>query len=113
MQLLILILKKVELMNEVIKEVARCGATGGTVLEGTGIAKSLSNMEDLPIFGMLRKLTNTYESSKLLLLVLRDEEVMSVRNAIRKVVDLTIPNSGIMFSIPLTYVEGIGEKVGN
>ena len=32
------------------------------------------------------------------------------RNMIKKVVDLSVPNTGIMFALPITYVEGLGEE---
>lgn len=112
MQLLILILKKVELMEELLKQLAETGVKGGTVLEATGMAKSLANMEDLPMFGMLRHILTDEEKekSKVMLFVLKDEQVMSTRETIKKVIgDLSVPNTGIMFSIPITYVEGLGE----
>ncbi|MBH1942426.1 hypothetical protein I5677_16110 [Mobilitalea sibirica] len=112
MQLLILILKKVELMEDIIKQLAESGVKGGTILEGTGMAKALINMEDLPVFGMLRRILadEDKETCKLMMFVLKDDQVMTTRGAIKKVIgDLSIPNTGIMFSIPITYVEGLGE----
>jgi len=112
LQLLILILKKVELIDEIIKQLAESGVKGGTIIEGSGMAKALINMEDLPIFGMLRHLLVDEEKEicKLMMFVLKDEQVMSTRGTIKNVIgDLNIPNTGIMFSIPLTFVEGLGE----
>lgn len=112
MQLLILILKKVEYMDELIKSLAESGVKGGTILEGTGMAESLVNMEDLPMFGVLRRILSDEdrESSQVMLFVLKDEQVMTTRNVIKKVIgDLNVPNTGIMFSVPITYVEGLGE----
>ncbi len=112
MQLLILILKKVELMEELIKHLAESGVKGGTILDGTGMASELINMEDLPMFGMLRLLLTDEEKTacKVLLFVLKDEQVTKTRSAIKQVVgDFSEPNTGIMFSVPITYVEGIGE----
>jgi hypothetical protein len=112
MQLLILILKKVELVNEIIKKLAKAGVNGGTILNGTGMAKELVNMEELPIFGMLRQLMeeDDKEACKVMMFVLKDEQVLLARETIKNVVgDLTVPNTGIMFSIPINYVEGFGE----
>ncbi|HBI74320.1 MAG TPA: hypothetical protein DDY59_14235 [Lachnospiraceae bacterium] len=112
MQLLVLILKKVELMEELIKKLAECGVTGGTILDGSGMAKALVNMEDLPIFGVLRQLLSDEEKEvcKVMMFVLKDEQVMVTRETIKKVIgDLKEPNTGIMFAIPITYVEGLGE----
>lgn len=112
MQLLMLILKKVELMDDLIKKLAESGVTGGTILDGTGMAEALINMEDLPIFGMLRSILKDEEKEvcKVMMLVLKDEQVVATRGTIKKVVgSFKEPNTGIMFSIPITYVEGLGE----
>lgn len=112
MQLLVLILKKVELIEKLIKELAECGVTGGTILDGSGMAKALVNMEDLPVFGVLRQLLSDEEKEvcKVMMFVLKDEQVMTTRKTIKKVIgDLKEPNTGIMFAIPITYVEGLGE----
>ncbi|WP_326908676.1 P-II family nitrogen regulator [Sedimentibacter sp. MB31-C6] len=112
MQILILILKKVELVDDIMEKLAETGVRGGTIVESTGMAKSLVNMEDLPIFGMLRHILTDDEklASKVLLFVLKNEQVMTTRRTIKEVIgDLSEPNTGIMFSIPITDVEGFGE----
>lgn len=112
MQLLILILKKIDLMEPLLKKLAESGVRGGTILEGTGMAKELVNMEDLPIFGMLRMLLaeDIKANSKVMMFVLNEEDALKARSTIKNVIgDLNIPNTGIMFSVPITYVEGLGE----
>ncbi len=112
MQLLVLILKQMDRMNELIRTLAESGVKGGTILEGTGMAESLVNMEDLPIFGALRRMLSDEERepSQVMLFVLKDEQAIMTRQVVKKVVgDLSGPNTGIMFSIPITYVEGLGE----
>lgn len=112
MQLLVLILKKVELTNPIMKALAESGVRGGTTLDGNGMANAISDMEDLPIFGMLRSFLADEEKEicKVMLFVLQDEQVKTTREIIKKVIgDLNAPNTGIMFSIPITQVEGFGE----
>ena len=114
MQLLILILKKVELTEELIRELAENGVHGGTIIDSTGMANVLGNLDDLPLFGMLRKVINqedvTKESCKTMLFVLKDSEVENARKVIRSVLgDLSRPNTAVMFSVPVTSVEGLGE----
>ena len=112
MQLLVLILKKVELYDDLMKRLANGGVKGATILEGTGMAEAIVNMEDLPMFGMLRRVLadEERETSKIMLFVETDEQVIATRAIIKEVIgDLTAPNTGIMFAIPLTYVEGLGK----
>ncbi len=109
---MILILKKVELMEELLKKLAASGVKGGTILDGTGMARELMNMEELPIFGMLRMLLaeDMKADCKVMLFVLKEEQLMTARSTIKKVIgDLSVPNSGIMFSVPITFAEGLGE----
>lgn len=111
MQLLVLILKETDLKNEILKKVAKKGVKGCTVLEGSGMAESL---EDLPIFGMSRHLKEeVLTSSKVMLFVLDDDQVVKTRNLIKQVADLSIPNTGIMFCIPITYAEGGTDWIWN
>ena len=112
MQMLMVILKKVELVEDVMHELAESGVRGGTIVDGTGMAKALVNMEDLPMFGMLRHMLTDEKKleSKLLIFVLKNEQVTITRETIKKVVgDFSEPNTGIMFSIPIADVEGFGE----
>lgn len=112
MEMLMVILKKIELVDEVMQKLAETGVKGGTIVEGTGMAKALVNMEDIPIFGMLRHMLVDEEklTSKLLIFVLKEEQVKGTRETIKKVIgDLSEPNTGIMFSIPIKDVEGFGE----
>jgi len=111
-QFLVLILKKVELVEELIKQLAESGITGGTIIDGTGMASALANIEDLPMFGLLRSILagDEKEACKIILFVLKDETAILTREIIKRVIgDFNEPNTGIMFSVPITYVEGLGE----
>lgn len=112
MQALILILKQVDLIDEILQQFAEEGIQGGTILEGSGMAKSLCDLHDTPMFGILRHLAEEdgFETSKVMIFVLDDERAVLARNIIKKVVDLSVANTGIMFAIPITYVEGLGEN---
>lgn len=112
MQLLVLILKKIELIDELNQELAEAGITGGTILDGNGMAKSLMNMDEVPIFGHLRQMLSdeSNESCKVMMFVLKDEHILIARETIKKIVGtFNKPNSAIMFAVPITYVEGLGE----
>lgn len=111
-QLLVLILKKEELIDELIKKLAESGVSGGTIIDGTGMAEALNDMEDLPAFGFIRQILgdNEKEPCKIMMFVLKDEKAITTRKTIKKVIgSLEEPNTGIMFAVPITNVEGIGE----
>ncbi len=110
MNLLVVILKKADLVNEICRDLAEEGVHGGTIIDGVGMASIIDKMDDLPIFGMLRTLLadDEDESSKVLLFVMSDEELAEARKTIKKVVGLDEPNTGIMFALPVSFVEGLG-----
>lgn len=111
MQVLFVILKKVEIIEDLIKDLADAGLHGGTIIESTGMASTIASMDDGPIFGVLRRVLSNEdkESNKTLLFVVNDEELETAKRIIKKAIgDINAPNTGIMFAIPTTFVEGLG-----
>lgn len=111
MNLLVVILKKEELVTEVCKELAEEGVHGGTILDGMGMASVIEKMDDLPIFSMLKSILaddDEHETVKTMLFVMNDEEMEKAKKTIRGVVGLDEPNTGIMFALPVSFVEGLG-----
>lgn len=114
MQLLVLILKRTELAGELMIELAEAGIHGGTMLDSTGMGSVLGDLEDMPMFSLLRSMLDHdghKQASKTMLFVLEDSEIDKARKVIQKVVgDLSVANSAVMFGLPVTFVEGLGEK---
>jgi len=109
MNLLVLILKKADLVNEICRDLAEEGVHGGTILDGVGMASVIDKMDDLPLFGMLKTLlAEDDDGVKVMLFVMNDEELAKARETIKKVVGLDEPNTGIMFALPVSFVEGLG-----
>ncbi len=111
MQVLFFILKQVGLMNDILHELAEAGIRGGTIIDAKGMGEALLNMEDLPMFGALRSLLSNEEKEdvKILMFVVQDSEVVPTASTIKKVVDLSQPNTGILFSVPIYYCEGLNK----
>ena len=54
MQALILVLNKVELLDDVLNSLSKCGVSGATILDSQGMGSAiLSNDENVPMFGNL------------------------------------------------------------
>ena len=110
MQLLILILKKVELMDELLKQLAAHDIKGGTIVDAHGMGAALMSMEELPMFGSLRQLLGTAgkEEAKLLLMAIKDAQVIPASKVIKDVIgDLSKPNTGVLITLPIYYCEGL------
>ncbi len=112
MQLLFLIIKRIELVDDIMQALAQSGVRGGTVIDSLGMAKSISTMDNLPTINALRAILNGVDPSqkgKLLLIAVPEDQVKTARDAIIGVTgDLDTPNAGVFFGVPITFAEGIG-----
>jgi len=109
---MVLILKKISLMDKLMEKLAAGGIKGATVLDGVGMGESLAEMEGNPMFGMLRRILADEEQdiSKVVLTVLRDEQVADAKAIIKEVLgDISKPNTGIIITLPVISVEGMEE----
>lgn len=112
MQLLLVILNRVEKLNSLLDAFMEQGIGGATILKSNGMAKMLAkDIEQYPILGSLRHLLDNEErmDNRTLFMVLPDERVEAAKEIVRTVVgDLSQPNTAIMLTLPVTSVEGVG-----
>jgi len=116
MKLLFFILNKAEKLDAVLTELARINISGATILESMGMAKLLSSEHDdndIPFLGSLRAFLNPErEKSKVIFAVIREEKLEEIVSAIESVVgDLSLENTGVIFSMPIDFTKGI-RKIG-
>lgn len=111
MQLLFLIIKRTELVDEVMKSLAKAGVHGGTVIDSVGMAKSISSMDNLPTIGLLREILKGEDPAmkgKTIFVAVAEEQVEAAKDAILSVTgDLSLPNAGVLFGVPVTFALGI------
>lgn len=111
MQLLFLVIKRVELVDEIMHALASSGIRGGTCIDSMGMAKSISDMDNLPMIGVLRTLLSGEDpdqKGKTIFVAVHEDQVQTARNAIVSVTgDLTQPNAGVLFGVPITFAEGV------
>lgn len=112
MQLLFLVIKRVELVDEIMKSLARAGVKGGTCIDSVGMAKSISDMDNIPMIGVLRSILNGEDVSqkgKTIFVAVQDDQVEAAKEAIISITgDLSKPNAGVLFAVPITFAMGIG-----
>lgn len=111
MQLLLIVLNRVEKLDALLEKLFEQGISGATILNSTGMARQLSKYsEDYPIFGMLRYLSDLdREESKTIFMVLKDEQVEIVKKVVKLVIgDLSQPDTAILFTLPMLSAEGVG-----
>ncbi|MDR0869445.1 MAG: hypothetical protein LBN39_01485 [Planctomycetaceae bacterium] len=82
----------------VAKAACSAGARGGTVIPGHGLAVKL-------MLGI-----SIEPEKELVLTVINEGQVSAIQEAILKEIDLTQPNKGISFVVPLDSVIGIAKS---
>lgn len=111
MQLLFVIIKRTEILDDVMKALATAGIHGGTALDSTGMAKSISGMDNLPAISVLREILsgdNNSQKGKTIFVAVHDDQLDTAVKAVKSVTgDLNKPNAGVLFALPITYSEGL------
>lgn len=110
MQLLVVVLNKIEEFDDLLIELSNNGIRGGTIIDTMGMARALANdHSEIPLFGTLRSILNEDRPiNKTIFMVLPDAKLPVAINCVRKVVpNINEENMGIMFTLPVNYVEGL------
>ncbi len=110
MQLMVMVLNKVEVLDDLLEKLMEQGICGATILNSTGMVRELAkSSEDFPIFGTLRMLIDPdRKESKTIFMALKDEKVEEAKKVIRDVVgDLSKPDSAVIFTLPVLSAEGV------
>lgn len=110
MEALFIVLNKTEKLDDLMLAFAEKGITGGTILDSKGMAKFLySEHQELPMFGSLYMLMNDGRPMNKTIFMLLDEGRVELAKSIVKNVleDLNKENVGIMFTLPVSSVEGL------
>lgn len=110
MQVLFLVLNRLEKIDELLEAFSEAGIHGATVVNSTGMAHTLANShEDDLTFASLRAFfVGNREDNRTIFMVLEDDRVELAKNIIKRVIgDLSKPDTGIVFGVPVSFVDGI------
>lgn len=112
MELMVLILNQTESLGEILNRFFKAGLRA-TVIESSGMLRVLGNAnpEPPPLFGALRMFMNPEgESSRTILAVLQEGQRTVASRIINDVTGgLGRPNTGILFTVPVNYAEGMDQ----
>lgn len=112
MQALFLVLNRLEKIDELLTTLNEEGIRGATVINSTGMAHTLANHhEDDLTFASLRAFfVGNREDNRTIFMVIDDSKVELAKKIINEVIgDLSKPDTGILFGVPVTFVEGISD----
>jgi len=109
MKLLVLVLNKIEVLDNLLLALTSAQINGATIISSTGMAHALSNHEEVPFLMGLRALLDPdREQNRTIFAVLSDDMVEKAIKVIEEVVgDLSRPDTGIIFTLPIDQVRGI------
>ena len=98
MQLLVIVLNKLECLDKLLTALEEEHIPGATILDSRGMAQQLEAHDELRFLGSLRMLMNPAH------------KVRTVSRVVNEVTGgLDQPDSGILFTVPISYVEGLGK----
>ena len=109
MQVAFIVLNNTDRLDELLKEFVNIGIKGATILDSMGMGGFLaSEGEDMPFFSSLRMLLNQGKPiNKTIFSVVTDDQVPLLVKSFELIVGkLHQPNTGIIFTIPVSFVKG-------
>ena len=108
MQLMVIIVNKVDALEYLLEGLSAAGIGGATIIESSGLAMTLSKLESNIISASIRALFSGDEDNKTILSVIKNDQLDLARRVVYNTVgDLSLPNTGIMFTVPIDFAEGI------
>lgn len=108
MKLMVLILNKTDALDNLLEGMSAAGLGGATIIESSGLASTLSRFDSSFVSSSIRAiLSGTDDDNRTILSVIRNDQLNIARKVIYNTVgDLSTPNTGILFTVPIDFVEG-------
>ena len=114
MKLMVLILNKIEALEGLLEGLSSAGISGATIIDSAGLVMTLSKMESSFISSSIRALftgDGADTDNKTIISVIKDDQFDIARRVVYSTIgDLSKPNTGILFTIPIDFAEGTKKK---
>ena len=113
MQVLFLVLNETEYLDDILAAFVEIGVKGATIVDSQGMGGALATNphQQLPIFGYLKNLMEGAHPYNKTIFTLLDSQELTDKavKAVKDIVgDINRPGVGLMFTIPVGSVYGIG-----
>lgn len=114
MKLMVFILNRNDVLDKLLEGFSAAGIRGATILESAGLAVTLSRMGSNIFSASLKALLSAEENNHTIISVIKDSQLEIARKVIyRTVGDLSKPNTGVLCTMPLDFVEGTIKKTSD
>ena len=113
MQLLVAVINQAEALDDVLSGFLELGITGATIINSEGMAHVLTH--DIPLFAGIQTLISRSRAQNYTIfsVIDDDEKVDGAFALIQDVVgNMASPGTGIVFTVPVTRVEGVAPELG-
>ena len=109
MQLLVIVLNKLECLDKLLTALEEEHIPGATILDSRGMAHSLEDVDALRFMGSLRQILDpAHKESKTLFMVAKEKDVAIISHLVNEVTGgLSQPDTGILFTLSVDSVEGM------
>ncbi len=110
MKLMVIILNKLDSLEYLLEGLSAAGIGGATIIESSGMAMTLSKLDSSFVSSSLKALFSSdgNEDNRTIFSVIRDDQLDIARKVIYSTVgDLSLPNTGVVFTLPIDFAEGI------
>ncbi|MBE0478321.1 hypothetical protein IBX65_04285 [Candidatus Aerophobetes bacterium] len=108
MKLLVFVLNREELLEEVMEAFVEAGIPGATILDSEGMGRMLTY--EVPLFADFREFMrgNKPYNKTIFSVIKKEEKIKKLEELIEKVCgNLSEPGTGILFTIPVDYAKGL------
>lgn len=111
MKLAVVVLNKVECLEDLLERFYEEDLRGATILDSQGMAHTLEDNDELTFMVSLRQfLDPSHKESKTIFMVVPDQRLADVSRVLNEVTGgLDQPDTGILFALDVNHVEGIGD----
>lgn len=111
MKLVTIILNKTECLDELLECFTENKISGATIIDSKGMVQELidHDREDMFFLMSFRSLLEpSHHENKTIIMVAKDEDVKRISAIVNNVTGgLNNPDTGILFTVPIDYLEGI------
>ena len=105
MKLMVIILNKIDSLEYLLEGLSAAGIGGATIIESSGMAMTLSKLDSSFVSASIRAT---------IISVIRNDQLEIARKVIYSTVgDLSMPNTGVLFTLPIDFAEGINKNRGS
>lgn len=110
MYVLFIVLNETQYLSEILVALKDLGIRGATVINTLGSRKLRDEVEERSfLFKIVESLQGDTKSNRTIFSVIQqDEQIHEAMKAIEEILggDMTVPNKGIMFVLPVTHFRG-------